>query len=72
MRLLNNINTIFSLFSILICFVFTYFIAFTNLFIEDLHGTKRKVFIVILLLYGIYRIFRLVKFVRDERTKTQP
>ena len=69
--MVNNINNVFALFSITISLVLACYIAFTNLFIEQLHGAKRTVFIIILLLYSGYRIFRLVKSLRDERTKNQ-
>lgn len=70
--MLNNINNVFSVFSIFLSLVFAWYIAFTDLFMDRLHGTKRTVFIVILLLYAGYRIFRLVKSIREQRSKNQP
>jgi ABC-type uncharacterized transport system permease subunit len=54
----KNINTYLTAFIIIMCLVFAWFMAFTDLMQREVPGTKRKIFIGILLLYAVYRSFR--------------
>jgi len=68
---LNAINTILTAFIITMCVVFSYFLLFTDLMIETLYGTKRTIFVSVLLAYGAFRAYRLVAGLKNQKTKNQ-
>lgn len=64
---LNSINAIFTGFVIILCVVFSYFLLFTDLLIETMHGPKRTIFVIVLLSYGAFRAYRLIKSVKQGK-----
>jgi hypothetical protein len=64
---LNIVSIILTGFIIVVSFVMTYFLTFTNLMIEDLSGNKRTAFIFVLLVYGIYRSYRLYLMIKKKQ-----
>ena len=65
--MLNNVNTILAGFIIVMCVVFAYFMLFTDMMKDEISGTKRIVFVVILLAYGTYRAWRLYKSIEESK-----
>jgi hypothetical protein len=43
------------------------FLVLTDLMKENLFGTKRVVFIVVLLMYALFRAYRLMLFLREQK-----
>jgi len=64
---LNSINAIFTGFVIVLCVVFSYFLLFTDLMIDTMHGTKRTVFVIVLLSYGAFRGYRLIRSFKEGK-----
>lgn len=60
------INKILAGFIITMCVVLSAFLLFTDLMSESIYGTKRTVFVVILLGYGIFRSYRLYKTTKEQ------
>jgi cytochrome c biogenesis protein CcdA len=63
----KNITHIVAGFMIVMCLVMCYYLAFTDFLVDKLYGTKRQIFIVLLVLYGAYRSYRLVATIKKER-----
>ena len=65
----HNINVFLSGFIIVMCFVFAYFLLFTDMMNADgnLTGKKRTIFVVILLGYAVYRGYRLYVSIRENK-----
>ncbi|WP_300356254.1 hypothetical protein [Fluviicola sp.] len=63
----KNITHIVAGFMIIMCLVMTYYLLFTDLFIEKIYGFKRNAFIVLLLGYAAYRAFRLYTTIKKDR-----
>jgi hypothetical protein len=63
---ISAINKILAGFIIAMCVVLSGFLLFTDLMAESIHGTKRTVFVVILLAYGAYRGYRLYRTTKDQ------
>ena len=67
---LNTLTNWFGIVMILIVISGAIAIAFTDIMSDRLYGTKRVVFIFILLAYAVYRGFRIyqtMKYRRDEK-----
>ncbi|MEY4603117.1 MAG: hypothetical protein RIT43_409 [Bacteroidota bacterium] len=62
-----SFNSILSFFMILLCIVMAGFLVLTDLMKENLFGTKRVVFIVVLLMYALFRAYRLMLFLREQK-----
>ena len=78
LNMVQRINMFFSLFMIAMCLVFVYFAAFTklldyklegNLIDEKLQGNLKPVFISIMLVYGDFRTYGLVKAYRTNNNE---
>ncbi|MCE2711904.1 MAG: hypothetical protein LW688_05120 [Cryomorphaceae bacterium] len=52
---------------ILICVVMAGFFLFTDVMKENLFGTKRVVFIIVLLMYALFRTYRLILVLREQK-----
>lgn len=65
--MVKRITHIFAGFIIVMCLVLAYFMAFTQLMQEEIKGTKRTIFVVILLAYAIYRGFRLKNDIEQSK-----
>ncbi len=63
----GNINTVFSAFIIVVCLIFSWFLLTTDILKPQMVGTKRTIFVVILLIYAAYRGFRLYKDFKASR-----
>gem|GEM_PF-6244259 len=55
------INNILSLFIIIACFTLAYSLAFTDFMAVKMVGGKRTIFIILLITYAGFRIFRVIK-----------
>jgi hypothetical protein len=64
---LNTITTWFGMIMILIVVAGAIAITFTAFLSERLYGNKRIFFVVLLLAYAIYRIFRLRQMLKQMR-----
>jgi len=62
-----SFNGILSFFMILICVVMAGFFLFTDVMKENLFGTKRVVFIIVLLMYALFRTYRLILVLREQK-----
>lgn len=47
----------------------SYYLLFTDILLETLYGFKRNLFVVILLVYGAYRSFRLYSTIKKDRAQ---
>lgn len=68
-KALKHISIWFGVIMILMVTAGAVAFAFTDLMNDRLYGTKRTVFVFILLAYGIYRGFRLyqtIRYLKDE------
>ena len=68
-NMIKNVNNIFTFFIIVMCLVFAYFTAFTNLFDDRLDESMKRVFIGLMLGYAAFRSYRLVISHRKNNTK---
>lgn len=64
---LNYVTMFLTGFIIVVSFVMAYFLAFTDLMLEDLSGNKRTAFIFVLLAYGLYRCYRLYLMIKKKQ-----
>lgn len=64
---MKYIPVVLASFSVVMCFVLTYFLAFTELLVDRLQGQPRYITIAILLAYAAMRIFRMVKMIKKIR-----
>jgi len=62
----NNITNILAGFIIVMCVVFSYFLLFTEMMSDTMKGSKRIIFIVILLSYGAYRAYRIYRNIQES------
>jgi len=62
-----SFNGLLSFFMILICVVMAGFFLFTDVMKENLFGTKRVVFIIVLLMYALFRTYRLILVLREQK-----
>jgi exosortase/archaeosortase len=62
-------NTVLTLFIIVMCLVFAYFMTFTDLKRESLDGTPRTIFVFIMLGYGAFRGYRMYKTFKEQRNE---
>jgi len=69
--MIQNINTVFTLFIIVMCLVFAYFAAFTSLFDDKMQGTPRIIFITLMISYSIFRSYRLYKAYQHNKKQNQ-
>ncbi len=69
--MLSAVTHIISIFIILMSLAFASILAFTYQMEEDLSGTKRTIFIILLLVYSVYRSYRLYTSIRDKKMKTK-
>lgn len=53
-----------ALFSVVMCLAISYFLLFTELLIERVSGTNRTILIAVLLVYGTYRLYRVIKLIK--------
>lgn len=66
----KNITLFIAAAMVIMCFAFASYLLFTDLIIQQLYGAKRTLFIVILLLYGSYRVYRIyteIQTIKRER-----
>ena len=61
------INYIFSVFAIILCLIWIYFLLFSREFMGNLSGTHKKIFVGFLLLYAIYRVHRLYTLIQKDK-----
>jgi hypothetical protein len=61
------INYFLAIFVILVCFIWVYFLVFTDDFMGGLPRMQRRIFIGLLSGYGIYRSYRL--YLQIQRDK---
>ena len=52
---------------IVMCLVMCYYMLFTDILIDKLYGTKRTIFVVILLAYAAYRGYRIYDTIKKNR-----
>ena len=53
------------------CFVMAYFILFTDILIDKgLTGSKRQLFVVLMLAYGIFRGYRIYVTIKNNRKES--
>lgn len=64
---MKYIPVVLASFSVVMCFVLTYFLAFTELLVDRLQGQPRYITIAILLAYAAMRIYRMVKMIKKIR-----
>lgn len=64
---MKYIPVVLASFSVVMCFVLTYFLAFTELLVDRLQGQPRYITIAILLAYAAMRIFRMIKMIKKIR-----
>jgi hypothetical protein len=69
--MIQNVNTVFTLFIITVCLVFAYYIAFTDLMQDDLQGNSRPIFVGVMLSYAAFRTYRLVKTYKEKNNENQ-
>lgn len=60
------ISTILASFTIVICLVLIYFLSTTELFSDRLVGNKRLVMILILVVYVLFRFFKLYRIIKQK------
>lgn len=63
----NQISVILACFSIVMCLVLSYFLLFTELLIERIDGRNRQILVGILLLYSVFRIFRIYQTLKNKK-----
>jgi hypothetical protein len=69
--MIQNVNTVFTLFIIAVCLVFAYFIAFTDLMADKMQGNSRHIFVGVMLSYAAFRSYRLVKMFKEKNNENQ-
>ena len=67
--MIGHVNTILSGFIIVLCLVFAYFIAFTDLMEDTLQGTKRTIFIAVMVGYAAFRTYRLIRTLQLQKNE---
>jgi hypothetical protein len=67
--MIPNTNIVFAGFIIIICLVFAYFAAFTDLWNDKLQGNTRIIFVGMMLLYAAFRSYRLVRTFKEQNRK---
>ncbi len=68
---MKYISVIFACFSVVMCIVLAYFLLFTELAAERLQGNYRQLLVGILLLYCVFRIFRIYKFIKNTKHESE-
>jgi hypothetical protein len=58
-------------FMVVMCLVMAYFLLFSDLLIERLYGFKRHLFVALILVYGLYRAFRLYTLIQNNKKEEQ-
>lgn len=61
---MNIINTTLSVFTLLICISFAFYLLMTDFLQPNLSGTRRTILIIILFIYALIRSFRIYKQVK--------
>jgi len=69
--MIPNTNIIFACFIIAICLIMAYFVAFTELWNDKLQGNTRTIFVGMMLLYAVFRSYRLVKAFKEQNRKNE-
>ncbi|MES2589865.1 MAG: hypothetical protein V4622_12875 [Bacteroidota bacterium] len=69
---MKYISLFLASFSVVMCIVLTYFLVFTELFIDRIDGNKRTILIVILVTYAIFRVIRIYQmFLKIRRNGSE-
>ncbi len=61
---MESVNKIISLFAIVMCLVLAYYIKFEDLTAGTMTESRKNILLVILVLYAIFRSYRLYKMVK--------
>lgn len=64
---LNNISVIFGIVMVLLLLSGSVAFTFTNFMMDSLYGQKRVFFVILLLSYSAYRIFRIYQVIKGNR-----
>jgi len=61
---MESVNKVISLFAIVMCLVLAYYIKFENLTAGTMTESRKNILLVILVLYAIFRSYRLYKMIK--------
>ncbi|WP_341903116.1 hypothetical protein [Fluviicola taffensis] len=65
----KNVTNFAAGFMVILCLIFSYYLLFTDVFIDKVSGFKRQAFGILFLLYGIYRAFRLYYLIKKNKSE---
>jgi hypothetical protein len=69
--MINNLNTVYALFAVVMCLVLGYFALFTDLFNDRLPGKLRYIFSGMMLVYAGFRTFRIIRSHKKSKQENQ-
>jgi hypothetical protein len=67
---MKNLTLISSFFMIAMCSIMTYYLLFTDLMADRLYGTERAILTGLMIVYGLYRCYRVVTLLKNEKRKS--
>jgi hypothetical protein len=67
--MLKSVSHILSGFIVVLCLVMAGFFLFTDLMIDKLYGTRRNILTGVMLLYAVFRFFRIKNALNKENNE---